>query len=302
MKKEVLALLLFSILLTSCTGLQYGKTKEQAATVQDAHSGVKGITVNFIKNNPPDIAYEGSKLSLVVEMKNEGAVTSSGTLYLTGYDPRIVPISPRSRPFSQLEGKTKFAMGGYEAISFTSQEFYLPAETDTYPVDFQASACYIYRTEASIPVCVDPDPTSVLENEVCKPTAPSVSGGQGAPIAVTALREDARPGEVGFQITFANQGGGIVVDKYSMANCPTPLAFDSVDTIYYEVRLGDVSAGYADCSPKQKVRLANGQGTMYCKFKSIDSTSPAYNSILSINLDYGYLSQVTKRVNLKSIE
>ncbi|MBN2420919.1 hypothetical protein JXB27_01415 [Candidatus Woesearchaeota archaeon] len=301
MKRGVVILLVFSILLTACTGVQYGKSKEEAATVQDAHIGVKGVTVNFIKNNPPDVAYEGSKLNLVVELKNEGAYTSSGTLYLTGHDPRLVRISPNTKTFSQLDGKTKFAFGGYEAVSFVSQDLVLPSGTDTYPVDFQASACYNYKTEARIPVCIDPDPSSILENEVCKTTSPTVSGGQGAPIAVTAVREDARPGEVGFQITFTNQGGGIVVDKYSLAKCPTPLTFDSIDAVYYDVSLGDVPASYVDCSPKNKVRMANGQGTMYCKFSLVDATSPAYKSILAINLDYGYLSQVTKRVNIKSM-
>lgn len=287
------------MILTGCTGIQYGKTKEQAALADDAHTGVKGITVNFIKNNPPDIAFSGSPIDISLEVKNEGAATASGTLYLTGFDSQIFNFGRPEKQFTNLEGRTKFnTLGGYEVVSFSSANVDLPKGTDTLDQNFLASVCYRYRTEARIPVCIDPNPTSVLENEACKVTNPAVAGGQGAPVAVSAVREDAMPGKVSFYLTISNLGDGFVVDTASLAKCPNQLKFNDVDSVDYSVQM---SGATGSCKPDGKVKMANKQGTLYCTFTLTDSISPAFTSVLEVNLDYAYLSQKTKSVKVKSI-
>ncbi len=287
------------LLLTGCPGVQLGKPKEQAALVDDAHRGFKGVTINFIKNQPPDIVFTGSPLDIVVELRNEGATpVVGGTLYLSGYDPRLFNIQPREKRFD-LEERTKFnTLGGYDTVTFSSGTIYLPQGTESLDQTFLASVCYNYRTEARIPVCVDPNPISVLEAEACRVTNPVVGGGQGGPVAVTAVREDAAPGKVGFLVTITNQGDGTVVDQLSLGKCPAELKFNDVDTVAYSATLSGLGG---DCKPVQKTRLANKQGTIHCTFNLADTTSPAYQTILELNLDYGYLSQKSKKVKIKSL-
>ncbi len=300
MNKRIPFLFLVLLLLSSCVGTRTAQTKEQAALTDDAHRGVKGVTINFIKNNPPDIAFSGNPLDIVVEVKNEGAATVTGSnLFLSGYDPVIFKINPRFKTLDRLEGRTKFnTFGGYDTAEFKSENVFLPQGTDTLDQTFLASLCYVYRTEARIPVCIDPSPFSVLENEACRVTNPSVGGGQGGPVSVSAVREDPAPGQVGFYITVANQGDGIVVDQFSMRDCPSPLNFDDVDSVQYSVAL---SGKPGDCKPTGKLRLANKQGSLYCIFKLDSISATAFTTVLEINLDYGYLTQKTKAVKVKSL-
>ena len=299
MKKRIVAILILLVLvLSGCQGFKFGQTKEQASAA-DVHRGVKGVTMNFVRNAPPDELFEGSPLDILIELRNEGAAEATGTLYLSGYDATIFPIQPQYTDFT-LEARSTFnTLGGYEPKTFSARNVALPSGVDVLNQNFLAYACYNYRTEADIQVCIDPNPLSVLENEVCKPTAPAVGGGQGGPVSITAIKEDAAPGKVGFQITITNQGDGQVIEKNSMNNCPQNLKFNDVDTVYYAVRL---QGAQGDCEPKQRARIATGkQGLIYCRFTLSDSNSLAYQSVLEVDLDYGYLSKVSKTIRVKSV-
>lgn len=297
--KHHMVLSLILVLLVGCTGIQFGKTKEQAAAIiQDTHVGVRGVTLNFVKNNPPDIAYTGTSLSIVVQLQNEGAAQAAGTLYLTGYDENIFTLSGNTKTFA-LDGKSRFnTIGGIDTAEFTSsKDLYLPLGTETLKQPFIISACYNYGTQASIPVCIDPNPVSLLENEVCSVAQPiAVGGGQGGPVSVSAVKENAAPGQTSFLITISNLGDGQVISQPSQATCLNP-NYNDVDQVTYSVILSNTNG---DCTP-HTLKLANKQATLYCKFPLTSSTGPAYTSVLQVNLNYGYLSQKTKEITIKSL-
>ena len=301
-KKILIILALFLLILAGCEGIRFGATKEQAGAIaQDVHRGFKGVTIDFALNNPPPTAFTGNPLNIVVEVRNEGATVVRGaTLYLSGYDSRLFDIVPEFKQLGDLEPRTQFDIfGGYEPVEFTTvRDVYLPPGTDRLDQTFLASICYKYRTEARIPVCIDPNPTSILEAEACRVVNPPVGGGQGGPVSVTAVREDAAPGQVNFLISIANLGDGTVVDQFSLGRCPSELRFSDVDTVKYSVFL---SGQPGVCKPVLKSRLANKQGTIFCTFKLADSTSSAYKSILEVNLDYGYLSQRGRTVRVVNL-
>lgn len=302
MEKRALALFAVILLvLSGCAGIKMGQTKEQAAALTDlSHIGVKGVTVTFVKGQPPDTIFTNTPLDIVVELRNEGAYpVSGGVVTISGYDATWLNIQPQEKSFN-LEAKTKFnTFGGYDTAQFSSSNIYLPRGTDNLDQNFLASVCYRYRTEARIPVCIDPNPTSILENEACRVTqaVPGIAGGQGGPVSVTAIREDAAPGQVSFLITIANQGDGVVVEQASLGRCPGELKFNDVDNVQYSVRMSGVSGV---CKPDYKTRLSNKQGTIHCTFTLSDSVSSAYQTVLEINLDYGYMSQKSKTVRIKS--
>jgi hypothetical protein len=298
-KYTIAALLMCIVLITGCSGVKTGQTKEQAAAAaQTIHTGFKGVSLEFVRNNPPDTTFTGSPLDVVVELKNEGASPAEGTLYLSGYDPRLFNIQPQYKEFS-LEARSPFnTFGGYDTAAFNAPNIFLPQGTDTLTQNFLASACYQYRTEARIPVCIDPNPNSVLENEACRVQNPSVGGGQGGPVGITAIQEEAAPGRVNFVMTIANQGDGQVVATSSMGKCPSPLNFNDVDTVQYGVRLSGIAG---ECKPASSVRLANKQGTLYCTFQLSDDSATAYTALLEVNLDYGYLSQKSKQIRIKNL-
>jgi len=302
MEKRVLALFaVFLLVLSGCAGVKFGQTKEQAANMLDTSNvGVKGVTINFVKGQPPDVLFTNTPLDIVLELKNEGAfAVSNGVVSISGYDSQWIDLQPQEKTFS-LDPKTKFnTFGGYDTAQFSSKAIYLPRGTDNLDQNFLATVCYKYRTEARIPVCIDPNPTSVLENEACRVTqvVPGIAGGQGGPVSVTAIREDAAPGQVSFLITIANQGDGSVIEESSLTRCPGELKFNDIDAVRYSARMSGVNG---ICKPDFKTRLSNKQGTVHCTFNLADSTSSSYQTVLELDLDYGYMSQKAKSVKIKS--
>ncbi len=293
--------------ISGCSGISLGKSPAQVAAIPDtSHLGYQGVVLSFVSNNPPSIIFTGSPLNIVVQLSNQGAVpVSGGTLYLSGYDTNLFPITPRQQQFN-LDAKTKFnTVGGLGTVTFTSPAIYLPAGTDVLQQTFLASACYTYTTQVRVPVCVNPNPTSFVANQACTVVNPPVTGGQGGPVSVTAITENAEPGKVGFLITVANQGGGVVVNPNadSMNRCPSPLNYGDTDIVQYSnVVLGTISAGSVDCQPTGNIMIGTTkQGTLYCTFTLSDSTSPAYQTILSIDLTYGYLTHTSAQVTIKSL-
>ncbi len=298
-RRLITVIALLSLVILSACGVKVGQSKEQAANLDDAHKGIKGVSINFVNNNPPALVFTGTPLDVIVELKNEGATpVVGGTLYLTGYDTRLFNLQPTSKQFN-LDARSRFNLvGGYETADFSSSNVFLPQGAESFSQTLLATACYKYRTEARIPVCIDPNPTSALESEACRVTNPSVGGGQGAPVAVTAVREDAAPGQVGFLITINNQGNGDVIDQFSLGKCPFDLRFNDVDVIQYSASL---SGTQGTCQPVTKTRLSNKQGTLYCTFKLANAQGSAYTTVLELNLDYGYVTKTSKTIQIKSI-
>ncbi|MFC1728500.1 hypothetical protein ACFLZ7_03485 [Nanoarchaeota archaeon] len=305
-KKGVMVLSMVFLLVVSAGCQQIGgvgtrvNQREADEIGDEVHRGIKGITLSFVKNNPPKILYTTTPLSVLVEIKNEGAATvSGGDLHLSGIDQRIVRLDDTLKPFN-AEGKSRYNLfGGFEVVEFRSQAVHLPGGTDVYKPTILASACYNYETKASPLICIDPDPYSVLEKEACEVRDVGMAGGQGAPVAVTNVEEEAIPGRVNFKIHVSNQGGGVIIDKsaQSMNRCPGDLQYADIDTVYYTVTL----AGQAgECKPDNKIKLTDGKGTLFCTFQ-ISGDQPAYQTILNIGLSYGYLSQISTPVEIRSI-
>ncbi len=297
--------IIFLLIFSAGCQLQKGgvaqKTSQKEKEAETIYKGIKSLTMGFIKNNPPKIIYATTPLSILVELKNEGASSiANGRLYISGIDPKIVRLDKQFQTFN-VEGKSKYnPSGGINVVEFRSSAIYLPGGTDAYKPTILASACYEYQTQASPLICIDPNPYSVLEKEACEVRDVSLTGGQGAPVAVTNIKEEAIPGKVNFIISVSNQGGGIVIDKsgYGMQNCPNNLRYEDLDTVYYKVTLSGVTG---DCSPKNKIKLTNGKGTIFCSFPLSGGDMPAYQTVLNIDLYYGYLSQISQQIEIRSI-
>jgi len=295
----LLATVLVLLFLSACTGIMgRGKTR---ATPYTFHTGTQGMVLEFLPGSPPDRLYEGDPLSLVVKYANKGASTvEGGMLYVSGYDRAYVPLNPDQVPFN-AEGKSVYNPEGL--VSYTA-EFMAgavgaPPYVDVFPQTFKVTACYKYRTEAGVDVCIDPDPLRIQpEDKVCVIHDTSLSS-QGAPVAVTRVEEDAAKGRVQFQIAIRNVGAGTVIASSNGAvpldRCQADLRQDEIDKVELTAELSGRSL---ECNPKQ-VRLINGQGIAICSLFLADyQTQEAYQTTLNVYLDYGYRNSIAKRVDV----
>jgi len=302
MKKRALlvGLIIMMLVLSACNlgSLRRGDTDARPI---DYHKGTQGLVLEFFPGTPPPRLYAGDPLSLIVKYANRGAYPiTDGRLYVSGFDRTYVSLYPEWKPIS-AEGKSVFNPEGL--ISSTEQfddpSISMPRGIDIFRQTFKVTACYKYRTEATAEVCVDPDPLRLdVEDKVCTIRDVSLSGGQGAPMAVTHIHQDSAKDRVQFKISVGNMGGGTVLASSggkvtSLTACHSELKRDQVDKIEIEAWL---SGRKLECKPKQ-IQLVGGKGYSFCSLTGIP-VEEAYQTVLNVFLDYGYRSSMAKRVEI----
>ena len=275
--------------------------KEGQPTRTYQHQGTQGVVINFVPNQPPSVVYTGDNFDVALEVRNKGANDVSNVyLFLSGFDPNLVSGLKERETINSIEGSSQYnPEGGYDIISFARSNYAsaaLQQGMDYYRPTFIATACYTYSTVATPVVCIDPNPYKSGQ-KACTIGNIAMAGGQGAPIAITSVEEEASPSKVMFKIHISNVGGGEVINT-ELSQCGQPLDYTKLDVIKsYSVTLGNMSG---ECKPDQ-LRLINGQATIYCKFQIPSNAVNAYTTPLRIELFYDYKSTISKTIEIRNI-
>ena len=295
-------LVLCSVLVLVASACTY--TTKKPETIGETHQGTQGIYFDFLPNYPPSIIYtsgDDSGTNVVLEVKNLGSIDAGSVyFYLSGFDPNIFQVGNPLFVLGTIEGKsTTNPEGGYSQVQFPNYgtiRIRMPADIDVYPANLQATACYDYRTKASLPVCVDPDPYSAITQKSCIPHGASVTGGQGAPVSISSVEQESIKGKVIFKIRISNVGGGQVFEKGRYSQC-TQLSYDLFNKIYYPAfKLGGAAGR---CTPDSPVRLVNNQALITCVFNVAGNL--AYTTTLDVDLEYGYMTSKQRNIQIKKI-
>lgn len=305
MKKRTLFFVLGVLfLLGACRAPE---TKEEAMFVPEFRVGTQGVVMRFVPNQPPPRLFSGEELNALIELENRGTYTVGGPadkVYLSGFDPTIITgISTFGEQIPVLEGRSQFVpQGGFGSVSFEGLTRLLK---DRYPVTLIANACYGYETVAAANVCVDPNPFApTVRQKVCTPRNVPLSGGQGAPVAVSLVEVQASPGTTRFKIHVQNVGGGEVFRSGTqyLAKCSPyteGLAFDEIGYVELaDVLISGVSIKHT-CKPLDRghVRLSNNQGVVFCEF-SLPRAAAPYVTPLTVILRYGYRDTIMTRLEI----
>jgi hypothetical protein len=279
--------------------------------------GTEGIDIRFMENMPPSQVYDNAPIDLVVEVRNKGAypqpnratgfailVTPNtkrlGTLYLDGFENKIIMGMPRQISIPEINGKSPYnPEGEYDIVTFHGNIINLDSQDlPDYNAEFMVTSCYNYQTIAAETICIDPEPYSIKQRDkVCTiPSSYSFSGGQGGPVAVTDVREEVYGNKVMFTITVKNLGDGKVVDKNKInTECPYSLDHTNLNIVYVS---GKVSGYNLVCNQNGKVMLSNDKGMIICQIPKPSTVKSAYTTPLQVNLDYGYTSSISKSVKI----
>jgi hypothetical protein len=230
-------------------------------------------------------------------MWNRGAANiRRGKLFLTGYDRLYIPIENPELEIYDFEGKTEYnPTGAYKTEEFKSYNLYMPEGVDRLDQQFIVTSLYDYETIATPIVCIDPNPYQPVKigGRTCIPNTVVLSGGQGAPVAVTGVDVQSGNGRVFFKISVANVGDGSVILEGE--NSPFGLSFDKINRVYYDVTLGGL---HGKCNPENPLRLASEGATIQCDFFIPAEQKSAYQTPLRIGLRYGYVSEISTTVQL----
>lgn len=316
MKKFIFLICFFLIILfiTSCTPRGYKPEVKETYFI-----GTEGLFMRFIKNAPPYKVYVGDKMDVTVELWNRGAWPDSdvfeGFLVISGFDlSAINGVWEKGNAVSvlippNLQGKSQFnPEGGYATLTYEDIDgVTVPFDADKYPAEILVTSCYRYKTLARPRICIDPDPYSIVaEDKVChvddEGEISVEGGGQGAPIAVTSVRQEVGADRIYFRIYVSNVGNGRVIEPNAYNFCPFDLESDEINKVYATVTLPHDSNPI--CTPRgdpsDPIRLQDSRGYMFCSF-TLPSTGTAYWSQLHIILDYVYSSSIKTRVDVVNL-
>ncbi|KHO46159.1 MAG: hypothetical protein QS98_C0005G0106 [archaeon GW2011_AR3] len=331
-KLSLLAILFVLILMMSaCSGRSswpWGPKshEDDDPFVTNAHTGTYGVVMRFTRENPARTVYytgDPTPFDLVVEIRNRGAYDiSNGWLYLTGFDkniiqPFIVAPSGKTLPlfFAPMEGVSNFnPEGDISVVEFRNDIVSWPEGTDKYEPKVKIYACYEYETVANPIVCIDPHPFSSLEEDkVCRVQNVGMAGGQGAPVQITSIEEEATEKYVYFKIHIANaNANGQVYDwqRVSYASgrddtCPFNIQYTDKDKVHYEPPVWEGSADSApqleSCKPPSPVKLVDGQATILCKYTIPEGLDEVYQTPFNIKLHYGYMNYEEQTIRIVNV-
>lgn len=305
-KKKILLLILTIIFISGCGRFS---TKGGPISEVNVHKGTDALEMEFLKENPPREVYEDQIFKAVVFLKNDGAFDITNGYLLIGLEKDYMELLYKydQRIDLKLDGKSIQTPVGEEKI----EEFVLKAkkidpQTEEHESSIYITSCYEYRTELSETVCIDTDIYNVKPIEkACEVKDTSLSS-QGAPVAITRIENRISPSESGdiiipqFVIYIQNKGRGEVIDKDKIEEvCSSePLSSEDINTLKIGAYLSGIPL---ECKPRE-LKLKKKQDKIICTLREgIKKEEPAFTTLLSVILDYGYTQTISKRVTIKKI-
>lgn len=311
MKRSVIVfcIVLCSLFLISCGGrIQAGDTpSDTLAALNLVRTGTQGVELSVVPNYPPPLLYDQNELIALVELKNKGNYDLEAQdcfIQVTGFDPNIIKggfgtVRSCAENVQVFEGKNVYnVQGGFNQLEFSSSNVVLPDNVYEYSPQLNFLTCYNYHTTASPMVCVDPILYQVTpEQKACQSTDVSAGGGQGGPVGVSHVGVDMVGSKAIFEINIHNYGSGRVLSPAAdIRNCAQAgIDYRDLDKVEYYVELSGGSL--SDCKPNDGiVRLNQGSGKIVCTFDIPSGT--AFETPLSVNLDYSYVQNFLKEVKI----
>jgi len=254
---------------------------------------------------------------VLVELRNTGAFDIENGRYTWIVEDQFLrPLNERQKEFS-LKGKDQFnPIGGFDAKTrLRLQSLDLPKGLESYSSPLILQACYPYRTWASVPVCVDPDIRGMNKNKPCKAEPIMLSGGQGAPVAITKVESSMVPLPDGnrvqpmFAVFVQNMGYGQVVAPSDVELACKGGKDSARDKLlpFAEVSV-ELQDQHLKCTPSP-ARIETGTETKFvCRRDDLmyDMSTGTFSSVLTVELKYGYVNTavfpitITRLPNQKS--
>ncbi|MFT4260933.1 MAG: hypothetical protein ACMXX9_00690 [Candidatus Woesearchaeota archaeon] len=319
-------LLLVLLILAACSQPSFSEV--------NYFQGREGVVASFAQNTPPVTIYEDTPFMLGANVYNRGAFDTNGkvifeydTFYFTGSGKII-------EEFELLGKQPDYPFGEMGFISDLEnlQVRSITGSRETVRTSISVSTCYPYTTILTDFFCIDSDLFGTQRNSVCRSRTMHSYSGQGAPVGITSIEptviprgfisssqdtarsyldEDGNLRRIGsevvearlmllqpsFEITIRNLGQGLVfgTDK-GLGACTA-----SSDRILGEIKVEAELLGIKlDCTPNPVI-LRNNQARVRCVVQEDDlfGASSSYQDVLTVWLDYYYLDQTSKQVEIR---
>ncbi len=322
-KHSILILIALALLLLAACD-KNGATDSDISKMK-VYQGTKGLELEIIDKSIPDMIFENEEINLVVKFTNRGAASINDARikiytereYLEFIDTPRADLPNMVTDDLELDGKEKFRiMDDFDIREYTLRARELESQSQIQKVGIMATACYEYSTQAFIDVCIDTDPYDTKPREkVCSPNPVTVSGGQGAPVAVVKVEprmladgDYVRPQ---FKIHLKNTDSGSVIragQSGLICSSENPERGDYNYVTLTDIRFSNYGLSDFDCAPtlgsNYAAKLENGNDYIICTIKEgrgISKSETSYMTPLYVKFDYGYIISKGTDIEIRDI-
>jgi hypothetical protein len=260
---------LFTILAIAmiASGCQGGQ--QQDATTQGVYVGTQTLDIAYREGMPYSPVTKGDSVDIGVEVKNYGADDiSNGKIMVEGITSTTVQVQTLTMEGKHTSGRE---YGGPDYITFSN----IPIQGDQSII---VTACYPYKTILTKNICYDPTIGTQPRTEVCTfQQMNAITGGQGAPVAITNVQIDRRNSgkDAKLIMTIENKGtGGIRSPTSATADCdgrtPTPNEINRIriDKVTFSGKTGNCNPAIGGMAV-----IEGGKTIVSCEFSDLGTTA-----------------------------
>ena len=226
---------------------------EETPTEQDQYSkGFEGIKISFMEDRPPSTTHANRDYDIAIEIQNIGAYPHrdewghiGGKIHIDGFNQDVITVTPKEKNMKEtLYGRSATYPNGVSYMEFFKLQTN-GIDSEIHKTKIVANVCYKYKTIASPQICVR---KTLDNNAICQAEDITLTGGQGAPIAVTKVKETISEDYLYFDIELENVGGGVVYLREEINSCPNQLNYRNSDKLQIETSILELGRG--DCTPE----------------------------------------------------
>jgi hypothetical protein len=206
-----------------------------------------------------------------------------------------------------LEGDTPLSPGGgIEVYDFPALVYNLPPSLDQFQQPIMITACFDYVTHSTAMICIDPKPRSNTK-KACIAQTVSMGSGQGAPVAITRVEQQASSSKTVFTIYIHHNRQNSLDDLYDYTswykcNPESQEVVKPTDKNVVYIGYIALSGNPLTCTPNYKIRLDNsGNGQIACTATFPPNAESAYEAPLEVELWYSYSKNIYKEITIKRI-
>lgn len=305
-------LILILIILSSCQFLP-----QQTEQRPETYIGTEGISLNA--QLLLDKIFPNQETEMIVTVMNNGAYDiSEGYMNLITeeqfikeqnikyYDSQGNLEENKNEYSIQGRGITK-PYGDQVRFKYILKAQELPQQTERYSSLIIAQTCYPYKTYATIPVCIDTDINNMNPDKICKSGSETITGGQGAPIAITRVETKMVPEYSGnevkvkphFEIDIENVGSGSVIKPTQAKEACEGKSKDIENIVGVKVIFNNIKL---DCAREYEHKLVKEKTTLKCKLPDKEQIQKGtYKSLVKIELDYAYTTTGTANIEITQV-
>lgn len=281
-----------------------GGSKDNAQ--EDNFKGTQGLVLSFIEGLPPENVWKRIPFGVWVEVQNKGLNDINvGKVCIGSFPSSVFTKSDGCLSLGKIQGRRNFPQGEIKLFGENNWDGFEVKSNNQYNQDtlyaISARTCYEGSTSLQPLVCIR-DLRVDNKDAVCQAGDISIeSGGQGAPVSVTSLKEEIIPrgdqNELLFTIDVSNVGGGDIVKKELISgsnNC----VFDTREQGNVKIEVELPGFGKANCRNNGDIVIVNGNGQTICSGIKIPKTDN-FQLPLNIKLNYGYVSRLKGEFTIK---